>query len=236
MRTDATSSTIKAKYQKHHRGTSILIVLLALFLKTDAMAEDSINTQSTKDLPRYQETTARPHDFIESFRYVSIIYVVTTAGYLYISQDEVFHNASLQNYARNFGNMTFFDEDLPSANWGVHLLTGSLAYEFYRGRSYSLADAFFMTLIQECLFQFTVETMIQPTGLENVANTTIVGSLIGRGLELASLPLLNSDFWLYRGFGYVLNLPALFGLYEGKVKVMPVVDRKKTALNIQIEF
>jgi len=185
---------------------------------------------------RYEEAAPRPHDFIESFRYVSIIYVVTTAAYLYTSRDEVFNNGSLQNYARNFGNLTFFDQDLPASNWGVHLLTGSLAYEFYRGRSYSLTDAFFMTLIQECLFQFTVETLIQPTGLENVANTTIVGSLIGRGLELASLPLLNSDFWLFRGFGYVLNLPALFGLYEGKTKVMPIIESKKTGLSVQIHF
>jgi hypothetical protein len=111
-----------------------------------------------------------------------------------------------------------------------------VAYEFYRGRSYSLTDAFFMTLIQECLFQFTVETLIQPTGLENVANTTVVGSLLGRGLELASLPLLNSDFWLFRGFGYVLNLPALFGLYEGKVKAMPVIEKQKAGIALRIEF
>jgi hypothetical protein len=185
---------------------------------------------------RYVEATPRPHSFGESALYVGAIYVGSLGGYLLLSREEVIPNATLQNYFSNFGSMTFFDQDSPGSNWGIHFLTGMLLYQFYRARSYSKVDAFFMGLISECLFQFTVETLIQPTALENVSNTTIVGSILGRSMELASLPLLNSDFFLFRALGHVINLPVLLGLYEGKVRAVPIVGDGRAGVSLVLRL
>ena len=183
----------------------------------------------------YEEPVPRPHTTGESVKYLASLYFITLGGYLYISRNEVFNNATLQSYGRNFGSITIFDQDLPSSNWGVHLITGAVAYEFYRARSYAKEDAFFMTLAQECLFQFTVETLLFPTGMENIMNTAVIGTIIGRGLEVASLPMLNSDFFLSRFFGHVLNLPTALGLYEN-TKVLPIIERKSAGLMVQVGF
>lgn len=186
--------------------------------------------------PRYEKVVPRDHQTIESIQYLGALYLISTSVYLYISRNEVFHNASLQNYARNFGNLSIFDQDLPGSNWGVHFITGAVVYEFYRARNYSKEGAFFMTLAQECLFQFTVESMFQPTGLENVVYTGIVGPIIGRGLEAVSLPLLNSEFLPFRFLGNLLNLPAFFGLWENTTNIAPVVNNKAVGLQLQVKF
>src|SRR5579885_2146577 len=126
-------------------GEVVIALLAALSLHAaPSLAADSPAlpdapeaTEAPKRHTSYEEAIPREHTTIESIQYAATIYAIVLAGYLYISRDEVFHNASLQNYAANFGNMTFFDQDLPSSNWGVHLLTGAVTYEFYRARSYT---------------------------------------------------------------------------------------------------
>jgi hypothetical protein len=208
---------------------TVAVVLALLLSQTTCRADDEERTQ-------YHEVIPREHSTIETVQYLGIIYVLSFGTYLLVSRDEVFHNASFQNYISNFGNLTFFDQDLPSANWGVHIYTGANAYQFYRARSYTMTDAFFLTLAQECLYQFTVETLVQPTGLENVVNTTIFGTILGRGLEVASLPMMNSDFFAIRGLGYLFNLPALFGFYESKTKIYPMVGNGRTGVELQISI
>jgi len=219
-----------------------LILLLPLILEAAApcLADTEKKEEALVSEPqgrtRYEPVKPRSHEFIESFQYVSYIYAATVPLYLAMNNKEVFSNASFNLYFSNFGNMTFFDQDLPTANWILHVVTGSLAFEFYRSRSYDLTDAFILTLIQECLFQFTLETLIQPTALENVANTTILGTILGRGLELSSLPLLNSGTLIFRGLGYVLNPSAAFGFWENQVKLVPMVGTKTAGLSLKVNF
>ena len=218
------------------RNVLLALVGVLLIAQTSCLASAHTSGTNETERTRYGPVVSRPHDTMETVQYVGYIYLLTLGSYLYISRDEVFHNASFSRYVSNFGNIAIFDQDLPTANWGVHLLTGAVAFEFYRARSYSLTDSFFLTLAQECLFQFTIETLIQPTGLENVVNTTVLGSVLGRGLEVASLPMMNSDFFLFRWLGYVLNVPALLGFYETKTRVVPLIERDSAGLELQIGF
>lgn len=210
-------------------GITVLLLHLLLAQVSPALAGNGGRTY-------YEEAIPRPHEPIETWRYLGYIYLATLPVYLIASHNQVFNNATLTNYAENFGNIAIFDQDLPSSNWGVHLITGTLAYEFYRARSYSKTDAFLLTLAQESLFQFTVETMLFPTGLENIVNTAVIGSILGRGLEVASFPLLNSDIVPLKALGYILNIPVALGFHENKTTVAPMVGPDAKGVQLQVRF
>ena len=63
--------------------------------------------------------------------------MVTLLGYLYINRHELFPNATFSRYLSNFGNLTLFDQDLPTANWVMHLVTG--AFDISRDDSVSVS-------------------------------------------------------------------------------------------------
>jgi hypothetical protein len=219
------------------RLRTIALLLMLLMPAARVWAdEQKVTPLEPEQRTHFDEVRPRPHQFIESFQYVAYLYLISTPLYLLQNHEEVFNNATLQSYAANFGNIAMFDQDQPSAGWVTHFVSGAVVYQFYRARSYTLDDSFYLTLIQELLFQFTVETLIQPTAMEDIVGTSVMGTIIGRSLEVASLPMLNSDFWLFRGFGRIVNLPTLFGLWESTTQITPIVGDKTAGLSVRIRF
>lgn len=184
---------------------------------------------------RYVDIQPREHAFAETAITVGTLYVISATGYYLTNREEVRQNATLKNAIENISQVTNFDNDRITANWGVHIYFGNLLYQTFRARSYSKTDAFLLTALQSALFEFTIEVVQEPVSLEDVINTPILGCILGRGLELASLPLLNSDFWMWRGLGHILNPPTIFGFYERSVSVAPMVGAVNGAL-FQVRF
>lgn len=184
---------------------------------------------------RYVEVTPRDHKSGETFLYLGALYVLSGLGYYLTSREKIQANASLNNYANNFGRVVLFDTDSPNANWIVHLYTGSQTYVFYRGRSYTKTSAFLLTMAQSALFEFTLEVIQEPASLEDLINTPVLGSVLGRGFELASIELLNSEFIGFRLIGRLFNLPSVFGLYEG-VTLVPVIEPEKKGFELTVRF
>lgn len=168
--------------------------------------------------PRFQEVT-RDHGFGETARYVGALYGLSWVGFLAFHRTAISNYGSWSRYRQNFGQVVAFDYDSPTFNWLVHVYTGSQVYLFYRARGYSKESSFALTALQSALFEFTIETLIEPASLEDLVNTPVLGGALGRGLELASLELLNSDSGALRTVGYLLNLPALVGLHEGQARL-----------------
>lgn len=179
----------------------------------------------------YREVIPRDHEFKETALYVSALYVISAVGFFLINEEKLHLNAS----AQYFGELVVFDNDLPTANWGVHVLTGSQTYLFYRAKSYTKTDAFLLTALQSALFEFTIEFVQEPASIEDLINTPLLGSLLGRGFEVLSLPLLNSDVWILRALGHLINLPTLLGLAENQVEFAPILGRS-TGLILQVRF
>lgn len=184
-----------------------------------------------KTRTKYREAIPRDHGFEETARYIAALYGLSAVGFLLINWDKIQQNASLSH----FGKIVVFDNDLPSSNLGVHVLTGSQCYLFYRGRQYDKTEAFLLTALQSGLFEFTIEFIQEEASLEDLIVTPLFGSIVGRGLELASLPLLNSDILPFRILGNLLNLPTLLGLNQNTVEVVPILG-KNTGVAVQLRF
>lgn len=195
-----------------------------------------VEPEIKKEYTRYNEVTPRSHSLGETMIYVGSFYILSGVGYYLTNQDEIHYNGNIKLYVQNLGTVTNFDNDRPSANWMTHVYFGNLAYLSFRARSYTKADAFLLTALQSALFEFTVENIQEPASLEDLINTPLFGAILGQSLEWASLPLLNSDLWILRTLGHILNPPTIFwGFYEGKVDVVANVG-KVNSLAFQVRF
>lgn len=183
---------------------------------------------------KYVEVTPREHTSGETALYLASLYGVSGVIYYFTSTEKIHENASLDNFSHNFGRVIIFDTDSPNANWIVHVYSGSQCYLFYRGRSYTKTSAFLLTALQSALFEFTIEVIQEKASLEDLINTPILGSILGRGFELASIDLLNSDSWFLRTLGHLINLPTLFGFNQGVV--YPIIQGETKGLGLQVRF
>ncbi len=177
----------------------------------------------------------RDHTGTENVKHLGAIYGVTWAAYP-LTQPKVFReNGSWRNYRHNFGQLVF-DQDEPFWNWFVHPLSGSQLYLYYRANGYRRVDALAMALISSTLFEFTVEIYTEPASMQDLYQTPILGSVLGLGLEHLSMYLLNTNNYVGKLFGHILNPATLFWFYEGKVRVTPDFDGKRAGLFLRMDY
>jgi len=169
----------------------------------------------------------RYHSTGENFKNLGIIYALSWGTY-FLTQPGAYEEGSWQTWKDNFGKVVF-DQDEPFWNWFVHPIAGSQLYLFYRANGYSRIDSLGMAFLSSVLFEFTVEIYTEPASIQDIYQTPVFGSILGLGLETASLYLLNSRDPLGKFFGHVLNLYTLFWFYEGKIKIIPMYDGPKSA-------
>lgn len=170
----------------------------------------------------------RDHSLRESVGYLGALYVINWGSYFISMKDTVKEEGSFDNYRHNFGHLVL-DKDNPFWNWGVHPYTGSQVYLFYRANGYSRLSAFSMTFLQDMLFECFIENYSEPISIQDLYQTSVLGSILGYGLEHLSLYLLNSGWTAAKVVGHILNPSTLFWFYEGKVQIqpsiMPTIDR-----------
>lgn len=178
----------------------------------------------------------RDHSFKESAGHIAAIYGITWLVYP-LSQWEVFkEEGSFKKFERNFGELVF-DKDEPFWNQLIHPISGSQLFLYYRANGYSRMDSFLMSTISSTLFELTVEVYTEPASVQDLYITPVFGSILGLGLEKASLYLLNTGNTFGRFWGHVINPATLFWFYEGRVRLTPTTDFQDSgSLTLSMEF
>lgn len=177
----------------------------------------------------------RSHTFGESASIVAALYPIGWLGY-YLTQKSTFENkGSWKNYRRNFGEIVF-DKDGPIWNWVVHPISGSQMYLLFRAYGYSRWDSFFLTTIEEALFEFTTEIYTEPASIQDLYQTPVLGSILGMAIETASMALLNSGSGALRVFGHIINPTTLFWFYEGEVISTPIIGAKGMPQGMEVSI
>lgn len=177
----------------------------------------------------------REHEWGETARYVGLLYGASWVGYFATQPKTFLENGSPALYRENFGRAVLFDHDPPWYNWMIHPTTGSQLYLFFRARGYDRRSAFALTALQSFLFETTVEIYTEKASFEDMINTPVLGGVLGHGLELLSLHLLNRESKVARFFGYLVNPMALLGLHEGAPRAV-IVPGARPALALTWSF
>lgn len=205
-------------YQKKHM-TSLIFVPIMAFLSLSPLYA----SHNTLSYYGYQD---RYHSMGENFTHIASIYALSWMIYPVVMPTTFSEEGSLKTYRRNFGTIVW-DKDEPFWNWMVHPISGSQLYLFYRARGYHQWRAVGMTFISQALWEFAVEIYTEPTSFQDNYITTVWGSILGVGLEKASMSLLNHGSPVAKFFGHLLNPSTLFWFYEGKVEFIPQVDLRE---------
>ncbi len=168
--------------------------------------------------------------------HVGVVYGVSWVLYPLV-QPKVMsgETGSWGEYGENFGRLVF-DQDEPIWNWMVHPLSGSQLYLFYRALGYDRPTSFGMTFVSSALFEFTVEIYSEPASVQDLYQTPVFGTVLGLGIEKASVYLLNSPSGFSRFFGRLIN-PLSYIVDEQRVSLIPVSDFKgRFGLNFKMDW
>lgn len=211
----------------------------ALFNGHVIAQEDSQNNEIIPNVTREKKYfygyRDRDHDMKENLNHIGGIYVASWIVYP-LTQPKTFRDhGSFKKYKYNFGKVVF-DKDEPFWNWVVHPISGSQLYLYYRANGYNNINSLAMSFISSTLFEFTVETYTEPASIQDLYTTPMLGAVLGLGIERLSLFLLNTGNLMGKFFGHLINPHTLFWYYEGRVRVIPYVDKKKAMLNMTVTF
>ncbi len=207
------------------------------------MAEESgprpdLSQESTtyeRPVKYYYGYNDRDHSGEENLKHLGIIYGATWVVYP-LTQPKVFREkGSWDNYKHNFGRIVF-DQDEPFWNWFVHPLSGSQLYLYYRANGYRSIESLAMAFISSALFEFTAEIYTEPASVQDLYQTPLLGSVLGLGFENLSMYLLNTNNYVGKFFGHLINPATLFWFYEGKVRVTPDFDGKRAGLWLTVDY
>lgn len=177
----------------------------------------------------------REHSWEENAKNIGIVYGLTWVFYPLI-QPKVFKVEDGWNkYKNNFGKLVF-DKDEPVWNLFVHPLTGSQLYLLYRAEGYSRMAAMGMASISSALFEFTVEILTEPASVQDLYQTPVLGTVLGLGIETASMSLLNSGTMTGKIVGHMINPATLFPFYEGRTLIIPKFEQEDKGAMLRLEL
>jgi hypothetical protein len=165
----------------------------------------------------------REHSLLQNVKNIGAVYAMTWFFYPLVQPKVLRGAGGLKDYSRNFGRIVF-DQDEPFWNGFVHPLSGSQLYLLYRSFGYNRLSAFEMTFISSTLFEFTVEIFTEPASVQDLYQTPVLGTVLGFGLENASLYFLNSGNTLGKILGHALNPATLLPFYEGRMLIIPKIE------------
>lgn len=214
------------------------VLLLTTFVFFSGLKPAASAVIETTRQPLYQYGyNDREHSLTENAKNVGIVYGMTWFFYPLV-QPKIFRGAGgLKDYSHNFGNVVF-DQDEPFWNGFIHPLTGSQLYLLYRADGYDRLSAFQMTFLSSALFELTVEIFTEPASVQDLYQTPMLGTVLGFGIENASMYLLNSGNPIGKILGHIINPATLLPIYEGRTLIIPKFDEsdKGAMINWSREF
>lgn len=192
------------------------------------------NSGARTQLYRYGYTE-REHSLEDNIKNIGVVYGLTWVLYPLI-QPKVFKvQHGFQQYKGNFGKVVF-DKDEPIWNFFVHPLSGSQLYLLYRAQGYGRMEALGMTTISSTLFETTVEILTEPASVQDLYQTPILGTVLGLGIETASMALLNSGTTVGTIIGHIINPATLLPFYEGRTLIIPKFDQEDKGAMVRMEL
>ena len=210
------------------RSTTLFLITGLFLLSNEVLA--------AKNMPNYSYSyPERTHEWGENFTHLGVVYLLSWGMYPLVLSSDIKTKGSTQNYKNNFGKLVF-DRDGPYWNWGIHPLSGSMLYLYYRTHGYTRSSALAMSFVSSTLFEFTVEIYTEPASVQDLYQTPIIGAIVGLSLESLSLYFLNSGTLAGRIVGHIFNPFTLFWFYDGKVSLTPAFDGKRSGFIFIAEF
>ncbi|MCL4243548.1 MAG: DUF3943 domain-containing protein [Candidatus Dadabacteria bacterium] len=132
---------------------------------------------------------------------------VWAARFFYVrnKNSRIFHT-SLSGWWENISQWPEWpDGDSFVTNWVTHPVIGSQQYLYYRAMGHDFWTSALGSMVQNVLWEYTVEGLVQPPSLEDLVSTTFVGVPVGVLLEESSDWLVSTDFVPAKILGHVLN-------------------------------
>lgn len=183
-----------------------------------------VNPKTHKRQPIYKYGyNEREHSLIENVKNIGLVYGMTWFFYPLVQPKILSGAGGIKEYSHNFGKIVF-DQDEPFWNGFVHPLSGAQLYLLYRADGYDRLSAFEMTFISSALFELTVEIFTEPASIQDLYQTPVLGTVLGFGIENASMYLLNSGNTLGKVFGHIINPATLLPIYNGRTLIIPKLE------------
>lgn len=202
------------------------------YLQGDVIIDPQQNTRTS--LYKYQYVE-REHSLSENVKNIGIVYGLTWVFYPII-QPKVFKiDDAPGKFKKNFGKLVF-DKDEPIWNFFVHPISGSQLYLLYRADGYSRTEAMGMAAISSTLFEFTVEILTEPASVQDLYQTPVLGTVLGLGIETASMSLLNSGTLIGKIIGHAINPATLLPFYEGRTLIIPKFEDDDKGAMVRMEL
>lgn len=132
---------------------------------------------------------------------------VWAARFFYVrNKNSRIFNTSFSDWWENISQWPEWpDGDSFVTNWVTHPVIGSQQYLYYRAMGHDFWTSALGSFVQNVLWEYTVEGLVQPPSLEDLVSTTLVGVPVGVALEESSDWLVSTDFVPAKILGHVLN-------------------------------
>lgn len=214
----------------------LLVPTCTLHAEDQSKIDDQRKQEEGTVKHKYQYTYLdRNHSSKENAQYLGFVYGLTWLSYP-LTQPSVFKNeGSWEKYQDNLGEFVF-DNDEDIWNLIIHPISGSQLFLFYRANGYSRAGALAMTLASSTLFELTVEVYTEPPSIQDLYQTPVLGSILGVGLEISSLYLINSNNIFAKTLGHLINPSTLFWFYEGRIRIYPQLSKEKQCITVTFDY
>jgi len=164
-----------------------------------------------------------------------LVQFVYIGGYVSTQWENIKNNGSFENWYKNIPDI-HFDKDSYDYNIITHVGNAHYSYLFYRAAGYKKVNAFAMTFIGSTIFEFFIETVTEPPSIQDLWQTPVLGTLLGITTERLSLILLNSDYMLLKGLGYILNPFQLFSASYYHMTAVPILNNEFNGLGLTIKL
>jgi hypothetical protein len=195
--------TVQAQAREEVRGYDLL---------AGAVTDTSASPEAGKDENGEEYDFGDPGQYRlgakEFLRDTAISYgFVWGARFFYVrNKNSRIFNTSLSKWWDNITQWPEWDDgDSFFTNWVTHPIVGSVQYLYYRSMGHSFLGSALGALVQNILFEYTVEGLVETPSLVDLVSTTAVGVPLGVALEESSDWLISTDFVPAKILGHVLN-------------------------------
>jgi hypothetical protein len=206
-------------------------MLLALFVALSI----SLSSVSAAEAPKYVHQARAEISGTEKALTFGAVYVAQWSSYLLMQHSAITEKGSFENW-RKYPFDPHFDRDGIGYNLIQHSIAGNYYYLFYRSRGYTRKTAVFWAVASSTAFEFTIETITERPSFQDLYQTPILGSLLGMGMESASLFFHSQGTWPYRVLGYLFNPFTLFPKSSYGFRAAPLIGKAGKGAAVTWEF
>lgn len=234
----------------------LCIVLVVCFTvqasaREDILVEDLFDSAVSDNAPADQNGSAddeSDYSFDDQEKYrlgakdflrdTAIAYAfVWGARFFYVrNKNSRIFDTSLSKWWNNITQWPEWDDgDEFFTNWVTHPIVGSMQYLYYRQMGYSFWVSTLGAFMQNMLFEYTVEGLVETPSLTDIVSTTGVGVPMGVALEESSDWLVSTGFVPAKILGHILN-PMRNFIHDRQIGVYNPFSKTFMSVSGPIEF